>query len=315
MNCADHAIITPFYNAEAYLPDHVASIAAQTLKPCQWILIDDGSTDDSINQLETALSRHQKELAPVTVEIIQPPQRGGVSKARNLGMERVGAQRVTLHDVDDFYTPNFIARMQYLSEKYNPDMVILGYTLEPSKEVEPVSETLSALKSYLAHLEEDLLSLSNSLEVVTYHDFPLGPGSNVCCKTSFLQQNRYDETTNFFEGLEFWYRSLKEALRTGPCLCLLETGDYLHINMTPNSLSRRRLSYGEASQLPGILTRLSNSKDCYDQRIFNLVLARWFPNVFNRIKSNAHRALFLLRNQTLFWRFLFLRIRQLLETK
>lgn len=303
MTCADHTFITPFHNASKYIPGLVASIAAQTRKPRQWILIDDRSTDDSIACLKTTLTQHRDAFKDVDVHILQPDKWGGVSKARNLGLDLVSGQRVTLLDADDTYEPDFVARMEYLANAYDPDMVILGYHLVPGMFQQPEQETLSAVSPYLKELEGSLFLLENPLEVVTHHDFPMGPGSNVCCKKSFIQQNRYDETTHYFEAIEFWYRNLRAAINRGPCKCLLDMGDFLHIHLVPGSLSRKKLSSKDAAEVPRILSQFSAKKDRYDQRVFDLVLMRWIPNMLRRVGSPTEQLRFLLKNKVFLWQF------------
>ena len=74
------SLIIPVYNVEQYLPKCLESIAAQTLKGFEVILVDDGSTDHSLEILRGFARRF-----PNTCVIHQ--ENGGVSKARNAGIQ------------------------------------------------------------------------------------------------------------------------------------------------------------------------------------------------------------------------------------
>ncbi|MEY9975907.1 glycosyltransferase family 2 protein [Lysinibacillus sp. RC79] len=89
------SVILPVYNAEKYLEKCLASICQQTLKNIEIIAINDGSSDQSL----MILRKFAKEEARITIFDIP---NGGVSKARNLGIEHANGQYVTFVDADDW---------------------------------------------------------------------------------------------------------------------------------------------------------------------------------------------------------------------
>ena len=91
------SIVVPVYNAERYLPQTIESLLSQTYKDIELILVDDGSTDDSL----AVCKRYESD--PRVVVIHQ--DNGGVSCARNAGLARVSGDFIGFIDADDVAHP------------------------------------------------------------------------------------------------------------------------------------------------------------------------------------------------------------------
>jgi glycosyltransferase involved in cell wall biosynthesis len=66
----NYVIITPARNEEPHLPKTIESVASQTLQPQQWILVNDGSTDDTGRIMDAAARQHS------WVRTVHRPDRG-----------------------------------------------------------------------------------------------------------------------------------------------------------------------------------------------------------------------------------------------
>lgn len=93
------SIIVPIYNAESYLPRCVDSILAQTFGDFELLLVNDGSRDGSLDVCQRYATEDGR------VRVIDKPN-GGVSSARNLGLECASAEWVMFADADDWIEPN-----------------------------------------------------------------------------------------------------------------------------------------------------------------------------------------------------------------
>ena len=93
------------YNSEEYLGETLESVAAQTvgMDAVQVVIVDDGSTDGS-----AAICRSFQDRYPANVVFHQQPN-GGVSSARNAGLDRASGRIVTCLDSDDQWTPESFA--------------------------------------------------------------------------------------------------------------------------------------------------------------------------------------------------------------
>lgn len=99
-------IIIPVYNREALLPRTLASVVAQTYRPLQVILVDNGSTDASMTVLQDFEKQHSSPDFKVTVCSEPTP---GAPAARNAGLCRATTEWVMFFDSDDEMAPQLIA--------------------------------------------------------------------------------------------------------------------------------------------------------------------------------------------------------------
>lgn len=104
------AVVTS-YNQGAMLLEAVRSLFCQTLLPAKIILVDDGSTDKkSIDILDQIVSDTD---APVPLTVIKQ-ENGGVSSARNVGIQHAQAPLVLILDGDDMLEPAYIEQVSRL---------------------------------------------------------------------------------------------------------------------------------------------------------------------------------------------------------
>ena len=95
------SIIVPFYNIESYLPYCLESIAQQTYKDFEAILVDDGSTDSS-GAISDAYQGKDTRFKPIHLRHL------GVSEARNAGLSIASGEYVAFVDGDDYIHPLFL---------------------------------------------------------------------------------------------------------------------------------------------------------------------------------------------------------------
>ncbi|HXW98294.1 MAG TPA: glycosyltransferase [Methanomicrobiales archaeon] len=96
--------ILPVYNGERYLAATLESLLGQTYPSIEVVAVDDGSTDRSTAILEEYRDRFGGRLLVLTVP------NGGVSRARNLGVERAKGAYVAFIDQDDLWLPAKVER-------------------------------------------------------------------------------------------------------------------------------------------------------------------------------------------------------------
>ena len=91
------SVIIPVYNASKYLEEALSSVEQQTYKNYEVLLIDDGSTDNSLSICEEFANRDDR------FKVFNKPN-GGVSSARNYGLDRAKGQYVTFMDRSEEHT-------------------------------------------------------------------------------------------------------------------------------------------------------------------------------------------------------------------
>lgn len=119
------SIIVPLYNKAPYVRKALDSIESQTFTDWECIIVDDGSTDNSIAICEEFLSTHYtSHITHKNIRIISQPN-SGVAKARNVGVENSYGQFVCFLDADDWWEPTYLEEMSQLIGAY-PDAGLYG---------------------------------------------------------------------------------------------------------------------------------------------------------------------------------------------
>ncbi len=119
------SIVIPVYNRAKELPRTVASIAAQQYRPIRLILVDNNSTDNSLDVCKKLQDEFQDEL--LQIDILQEMKKGA-SAARNKGLKQVDSQYMMFFDSDDVLHPDAVAR--YMAAfKQHPEADIVGCTI------------------------------------------------------------------------------------------------------------------------------------------------------------------------------------------
>lgn len=97
------SIITPTYNRGELLKRAFKSVEAQQFRDFEWIIIDDGSTDDTQKIVSSFIGQN--------VVFISMPQNKGVNAARNRGLDAAKGEYIVFLDSDDELLPDALAKM------------------------------------------------------------------------------------------------------------------------------------------------------------------------------------------------------------
>ena len=114
------SIIIPVYNVAQFLPRCLDSLIKQTFTDWQAICVNDGSTDSSAAILAEYAARD------VRFTIINK-KNGGISDARNVGMQHVNGDYVMFVDSDDFIHPQTLEIMHYIAGHESAEMALFRF--------------------------------------------------------------------------------------------------------------------------------------------------------------------------------------------
>lgn len=114
------SIIVPIYNSEKYLDECINSIRQQSYENIEIILVDDGSTDSSVSICD----RHASADNRITV---YSKKNGGVSSARNFGVDKARGEYIAFADSDDILKPELIETLVTCLEKNQVDRACGGF--------------------------------------------------------------------------------------------------------------------------------------------------------------------------------------------
>lgn len=113
------SVIIPVYNTEAYLEEAVRSIMNQTLKDLEIIIIDDGSTDNSLAVIKKLAQEDNR------IEWLSQPN-SGQSVARNIGIEKARGKYLYFMDSDDFLEAEALMSCLLLADENNVDFLLFN---------------------------------------------------------------------------------------------------------------------------------------------------------------------------------------------
>lgn len=106
------SIIMPVYNAEQYLASSIDSVLAQSAKDFELLLINDGSKDSSLAICQEYAAKDSR------VRVLDKPN-GGVSSARNLGLDEAKGEWLMFIDSDDWLTEDALATCLEYTPEYD----------------------------------------------------------------------------------------------------------------------------------------------------------------------------------------------------
>ena len=107
------SIIIPLYNKAPYIRKALETVCAQTYRDYEIIVVNDGSTDDSALVAESYL-QHAEGICYTII----PQDNAGVAAARNRGVKHASGQYMAFLDADDWWEPDYLARMAELIADY-----------------------------------------------------------------------------------------------------------------------------------------------------------------------------------------------------
>lgn len=114
------SVIVPVYNVEKYLNKCIDSILSQKLSNYELLLIDDGSTDSSSEICKTfALQDHR-------IKYFRK-ENGGLSDARNFGIERAVAKYIVFIDSDDYIDSDYLVSLYTAIVNNDADVAMCGF--------------------------------------------------------------------------------------------------------------------------------------------------------------------------------------------
>lgn len=188
-------VIIPLYNKQNYVENALRSILEQSFTDFEILIVNDGSTDKSVEKIIPLLSEK--------VRLIHHEKNKGLSAARNTGIKNATSNYATFLDADDLWKPYFLETIYTLINDF-PEAKIFATNYEEiynSKTVLPKNGT--------EKLANDASQIINFFE----HNLQQGiynHGSVCFEKTVYNAVGFYDETIDFAEDIDFNIRANSE---------------------------------------------------------------------------------------------------------
>lgn len=220
------SIIVPVYNVEKYLDRCIASLVNQTYSDIEIILVDDGSTDSSSEIIDRYCEKYNQ------VRVYHKAN-GGLSDARNYGLEKAGGEYILYVDSDDYVELNACEIL--MSRADDVDIVVGVAKMINNDEVELIKHT---------NLETNKIYTSEEYLVKCLKVFELwSPAWLNMYKRKFLIQNK------LFYKLGIYYEDTQILIKMFSLARTIKYIDYPFYNyiirdnsITTNSKSRKKIA-------------------------------------------------------------------------
>lgn len=218
------SVVIPAYNAAPFVERAIRSALDQTHEVAEVIVVDDASTDSTVQAVEVLAKEDQR------VKLLRLAKNGGPSKARNAGFAAAAGEWVAVLDADDAYLPDRLSHLMSMADE--ADILtdnLLPYDATTRETSDPVGAKLDGWESI------NLLTFADASQ--KHHDFGL---FKPVFRRRFLEQHklRYPEHVRHGED----YILAFEAIARGARYWLSWHPGYLFTSRN-SGWSRTRIDY------------------------------------------------------------------------
>ena len=198
-------VLMPAYNAGKYIADAVRSVLDQTFADFELLVVDDGSSDNTVSILQG--------FSDPRIRLVQQV-RGGVSAALNIGLKEARGEYICRFDADDICFPSRLTRQVAFLDTH-PDYLIVG------SDAEYISEDGEHLFNFhcAGHTHEEIMAK-------LYTHCPFIHSAVLYRKDAIVRAGGYSPLAHNFEDYLLWVR----LVTTGRCHNLEEALIKVRIN-------------------------------------------------------------------------------------
>ncbi len=200
------SVIIPVYNGERYLVECLDSVLSQKGVNYEVIIVDDGSTDSS-GIIADRYASHDKELRVIHVA------NGGLSYARNHGIDIARGDTIVFVDADDMLFDNALGAMHKAMCETAADVIVAGF----------LSKSRSRCRMVAPSLNTHIISGTDAVRTMLYqHHFESSAWAKMYRRELF-ERNRFTPGL-YYEDLDFNYRCLLDC----KCVAVSDTPVYFY---------------------------------------------------------------------------------------
>lgn len=269
MNHPFVSIIVPVYNTEKYLSRCIQSVLAQTYTNWELLLIDDGSTDSS-GAICDKYAAEDKRIR------VFHKENGGVSSARNLGLDNAQGEWVSFIDADDFVAVNYLGSLR-TDDDY--DLVVCSFEVVGNEQ----------WKNEIEDGEFSKHELSNFIDQYLDCAFVGAPWCKLFRKSLIDYLNlRFNTSINFNEDTLFVLQYLKEvsAIKT------INERLYQYNRENTAGLSRKTCTYRNyiytMDKLTDALCKVKKRYDFDFQKAYLNLMIGCFVRILNSMRYSGY---------------------------
>ncbi len=219
------SVVIPVYNCEEYLDSCIESLMKQTMprNDFQIVYVNDGSSDNG-----GEICRLHSEKYPNVIYFEK--ENGGVSSARNKGMELAEGKYIVFLDADDTLSKETLQTLYDFFEEHHDETDLVTYKIVPYWEE----------KKFALHPRYKILNESGIYDLTDETNCYIAQTTmNICVKNRRENNVLFDTALKFHEDQKFCYEILKEKMAIGYCSDI----EYLYLRRPGSATTSRSYAY------------------------------------------------------------------------
>lgn len=181
------SVVISIYNAETYIAQAIESILSQTLQNFELILIDDASTDNTLQIINSFKKKDKR------IKVIRNKKNLHMAESLNLAIDQAKSDIIARMDQDDISLPKRL-EIQYEFLKSHPDIAIVG------NDIIVIDERNTTVGKRIYPITSD------QLKKIMFRYSPFAHPTVMFRKDAYLKTGRYDGTKYPCEDIDFWFR-------------------------------------------------------------------------------------------------------------
>lgn len=269
MKSRKFSIVIPVYNTEKYLEECLLSITRQSFENIEVIVVDDGSTDCSLD-IARAIARKDKRVHVLS------QKNAGVSAARNQGINLANGDYLLFVDADDYLIGvNAISHISMAIKRDNADLTMFGHVTDLKKTIEAAAKK----ECYIGQRRLDFIAKSICNESIN------APWGKVYRRDVITKNDiKFDESIKI--GEDFLFNAAYVANCAG--IYTINTPYYFYRTSNVNAVTKKHMP-DKYRQLMYVIGEVANIiTDMKSYQIANALQYIRIKNIFSCIKD-LHR--------------------------
>ena len=221
------SIIIPLYNKEKFIENTVQSALEQSFEDFEIIVVNDGSTDKSLELVNKLCDKRIK-----TYSI----SNAGVSKARNFGIQKATSNLIVFLDADDLWKKNHLEELFQLRKAYpHCGLYAMGYTKKYDNS-NPINAHYFGLKNHSGVVPD--FFMASTADCVAWTSAVMVP------KDVFKTIGYFNQGLKSGQDTEMWIRiaiEYKVAFCSNPTACKVQRSNEDHLSISKYKIERLKI--------------------------------------------------------------------------
>ncbi len=219
------SVIVPMYNVEQFLRDCLDSLVAQSIdkKDMEVLLIDDGSSDNGLS-IAFEYSERYPFIKPM------PKEHGGVSAARNYGIQNAKGRYLLYLDPDDMLSPETVESVVNFFDTHETEVDLVTYRIIP---------IINGQRGK-PHFRYSILQESGIYELSEPENAYITQTTmNICVRNLWNESTLFDTSLTVHEDQKYIAQILREKMKIGYC----DRGEYLYNKQPDGAVNTHKYPY------------------------------------------------------------------------